>query len=69
MTAGEIDVVVFGATGVTGRQVAAYLAERAPEAEMRWAPAARGNMRIVPVISVAAIRRALRGPLNFPSPD
>jgi short subunit dehydrogenase-like uncharacterized protein len=25
----DIDVVVFGATGVTGRRVAAYLAERA----------------------------------------
>ena len=26
----DLDVVVFGATGITGRQVAAYLAERAP---------------------------------------
>ncbi|MGZ5322872.1 MAG: saccharopine dehydrogenase family protein [Solirubrobacterales bacterium] len=46
MSAGEIDVVVFGATGVTGRQVAVYLAERAPEAEMRWAPAARDAAKL-----------------------
>jgi len=37
----DLDVVVFGATGVTGRRVAAYLAERAAETELRWAPAAR----------------------------
>jgi short subunit dehydrogenase-like uncharacterized protein len=37
----DLDVVVFGAGGVTGRQVAAYLAERATEAEIRWAAAAR----------------------------
>src|SRR5919108_294527 len=37
----DLDVVVFGATGVTGRNVAAYLAERAPETGARWAAAAR----------------------------
>jgi short subunit dehydrogenase-like uncharacterized protein len=37
----DFDVVVFGATGITGRQVAAYLAERAPGAEARWAAGAR----------------------------
>ncbi len=37
----DLDVVVFGATGVTGRRVAAYLAERAPETGARWAAAAR----------------------------
>jgi short subunit dehydrogenase-like uncharacterized protein len=37
----ELDVVVFGATGVTGRRVAAYLAERAAEGGLRWAVAAR----------------------------
>lgn len=35
----DLDVVVFGATGVTGRRVAAYLAEHAGGA--RWAAAAR----------------------------
>jgi hypothetical protein len=37
----DLDVVVFGATGVTGRRVAAYLAERAAETDLRWAAAAR----------------------------
>lgn len=37
----DLDVVVFGATGVTGRRVAAYLAGRAGEADFRWAAAAR----------------------------
>jgi uncharacterized protein YbjT (DUF2867 family) len=29
MAARDLDLVVFGATGVTGRRVCAYLAERA----------------------------------------
>jgi len=37
----ELDVVVFGATSVTGRRVCAYLAERAEGSGTRWAPAAR----------------------------
>jgi short subunit dehydrogenase-like uncharacterized protein len=37
----DLDVVVFGATGVTGRRVAVYLAERSAEMGVRWAPAAR----------------------------
>lgn len=37
----DLVVVVFGATSVTGRRVAAYLAERAEEADFRWAAAAR----------------------------
>jgi short subunit dehydrogenase-like uncharacterized protein len=41
MSERDFDVVVFGATGVTGRRVAAYLAERASETGARWAAAAR----------------------------
>jgi short subunit dehydrogenase-like uncharacterized protein len=37
----DLDVVVFGATGLTGRSVAAYLAERSRETGVRWAAAAR----------------------------
>ena len=37
----NLDVVVFGSTGVTGRRVAAYLAERAAETGASWAAAAR----------------------------
>jgi short subunit dehydrogenase-like uncharacterized protein len=42
---GDLDVVVFGATGVTGRRVAAYLSERARETGLRWAAAARNSGR------------------------
>lgn len=41
MSERDFDVVVFGATGVTGRRVAAYLSERAPETGARWAAAVR----------------------------
>ncbi len=37
----DFDVVVFGATSVTGRRVAAYLAERAAEDGVSWAAGAR----------------------------
>ncbi len=46
MSGRDLDVVVFGATGVTGRRVAAYLAERAAEGELRWAPAARNAVKL-----------------------
>jgi short subunit dehydrogenase-like uncharacterized protein len=46
VTERDLDVVVFGATGVTGRQVAAYLAERADETGLRWAAAGRDAGRI-----------------------
>jgi len=41
----EFDVIVFGATGVTGRRVAAYLSARAAESEVRWAAGARDAAR------------------------
>ncbi|MCE3266369.1 MAG: hypothetical protein K0S15_1078 [Solirubrobacterales bacterium] len=41
MTERELDVVVFGATGVTGRRVAAYLAEQSAQHGKSWAAAAR----------------------------
>ena len=37
----DFDVVVFGATGITGRQVAKYLAEQCEATGARWAAAAR----------------------------
>ena len=37
----DLDVAVLGATGVTGRQVAVYLDQRAQEGGLRWAAAAR----------------------------
>jgi len=50
MSGRDLDVVVFGATGVTGRGVAAYLAERAPETGLRWAAAARDPAKVAAVL-------------------
>jgi short subunit dehydrogenase-like uncharacterized protein len=55
----DLDVVVFGATGVTGRRVAAYLAERAPETGSSWAAAAR---------DIAKLERML-GEDGVPAPE
>lgn len=46
MTERDLDVVVFGATGVTGRQVAGYLGERTAETGARWAAAARDASKL-----------------------
>ena len=59
----DLDVVVFGATGITGRQVCGYLAERADGDGARWAAAARdlgklgrvlGEVGVVPPETVVA---------------
>jgi len=42
----DLSVVVFGASGVTGRRVAAYLAERAEEVGARWAVAGRDPAKL-----------------------
>lgn len=46
----DLSVVVFGATGVTGRRVAAYLAERAGEVGARWAVAGRDPAKVARVL-------------------
>lgn len=40
------DVILFGPTGVTGREVARYLNDRAAELEMTWAVCGRDRRRI-----------------------
>ena len=50
MTERDLDVVVFGATSVTGRQVAAYLAVRAPEVEASWGAAGRDAAKVGQVL-------------------
>ncbi len=50
MTDRDLSVVVFGATGVTGRRVAAYLAERAGELGAKWAAAGRDPGRVERVL-------------------
>ena len=51
----DLDVVVFGATGVTGRNVAAYLAERAAETGARWAAAARDARKLERLLDEAGV--------------
>jgi short subunit dehydrogenase-like uncharacterized protein len=41
MPAKDLDVVVFGASGITGRQVARHLADRADQTGAKWAVAGR----------------------------
>ncbi len=55
MSGRDLDVVVFGATGVTGRGVAAYLAERAPATGLRWAAAARDESKLARVLSEVGV--------------
>jgi len=47
----DLSVVVFGASGVTGRGVAAYLAERAEEAGAKWAAAGRDPEKVERVLA------------------
>ncbi len=42
----DLDVVLFGPTGVTGREVARHLARRAPELGLSWGVAGRDRGRI-----------------------
>jgi short subunit dehydrogenase-like uncharacterized protein len=46
----DLSVVVFGATGIAGRNVAAYLAGRADEVGARWAVAGRDPAKIERVL-------------------
>ncbi len=56
MAAKDLAVVVFGATGITGRGVAAYLAERALEGDLKWAAAGRDADRISSVLSQLGVK-------------
>jgi short subunit dehydrogenase-like uncharacterized protein len=47
----DLSVVVFGATGITGRGVAAYLAGRAETAEFNWAAAGRNPAKVGAVLA------------------
>jgi short subunit dehydrogenase-like uncharacterized protein len=46
----DLDVVVLGATGVTGRRVAAYLDQRGSETGLRWAAAARNTDKLAAML-------------------
>jgi short subunit dehydrogenase-like uncharacterized protein len=51
----DLDVVVFGATGVTGRRVAGYLARRAPEVGASWAAAARDPAKVERILGEVGV--------------
>src|SRR5205807_9080762 len=51
----DLDVVVFGATGITGRQVAVYLAERSAETGARWAAAGRDPAKLERVLGEVGV--------------
>src|SRR4051812_1669971 len=55
MSERDLDVVVFGATGVTGRRVAEYLARRAEETGARWAAAARDPDKLARVLAEGGV--------------
>ena len=46
----DLDVVLFGPTGVTGREVARHLARRAPELGLTWGVAGRSRQRMEAVL-------------------
>jgi short subunit dehydrogenase-like uncharacterized protein len=52
----DLSVVVFGASGVTGRGVAAYLAERAGELGAQWAVAGRDAAKLERVLGDIGVR-------------
>lgn len=54
----DLDVVVFGATGVTGRRVAAYLAEQSTRTGARWAAAARDAGKLERVLAEDGVQGA-----------
>lgn len=58
MSEREFDVVLFGATSVTGRQVAAYLAGRAAESAGTWAAAGRDAARVESVLADVGVNGA-----------
>jgi short subunit dehydrogenase-like uncharacterized protein len=46
----DLSVVVFGASGITGRRVASYLADRSEDGDFRWAVAGRDVDRLERVL-------------------
>jgi len=69
MAENDLDVVVFGATGVTGRRVSAYLAERAPEVDASWAAAARDADKLDRILAEDGVTGAETISADLSDPD
>jgi short subunit dehydrogenase-like uncharacterized protein len=54
----DVGVAVLGATGVTGRRVAAYLASRAHGAELRWVAAGRDPAKLRRILAEEGVHDA-----------
>jgi short subunit dehydrogenase-like uncharacterized protein len=54
----DIDVTLFGATSVTGRQIAKYLAQRAPDVSATWAAAARSPEKLSSTLADVGVEGA-----------
>lgn len=52
----DFSLVVFGASGIAGRNVAAYLAQRCAETEMRWAVAGRDPEKIARTLGEIGVK-------------
>ncbi|TMK95517.1 MAG: hypothetical protein E6G34_14725 [Actinobacteria bacterium] len=68
MSGRDLDVVVFGTTGITGRQVAAHLAQRASEEQLSWAAAARDPEKSAKVLGEIGVQapQTLRADVSDP---
>lgn len=65
----DLDVVVFGATGVTGRRVAAYLAEQGEAHGFRWAAAARDAGKLARILDEDGVEGAETIVADLSDPD
>ena len=54
----DIDVTLFGATSVTGRQIAKYLSQRAPGVDATWAAAARSPEKLSSTLADVGVEGA-----------
>lgn len=65
----DVDVVVFGASSVTGRRVAAYLAKRSADSGLSWAAAGRDPARIATVLDGEGVKAPATIAADVADPD
>lgn len=65
----DLSVVVFGASGVTGRRVAVYLAERAGEVGANWAVAGRDTAKLERVLGEIGVAAPEAIPADVGDPE